>query len=92
MPGKSRHARRRLPRSKKRRQVSPAIAAQQQVVTQAYKPAASPKVSAPPASKPTPLATLTAVRYPYIVTELRRIGILAGIMLVILVVLALVLS
>jgi hypothetical protein len=35
---------------------------------------------------------LTAVRYPYILTELRRIGILAGIMLTILVVLALVLS
>jgi len=68
------------------------MAAQQPAVTQAYKPAAAPKVAAPPASVPTPLATLTAVRHPYIVTELRRIGILAGIMLVILVVLALVLS
>jgi len=94
MPGKSRHARRRLSRSKKRKggQVSSAVAAQQPAVTQADKPAASPKVSAPSASVPSPLATLTAVRYPYIVTELRRIGILAGIMLVILIVLALVLS
>ena len=87
MPGKSRHAQRRLSRGKRRqsRQVSSVIAAQQQAVTEVPKPAArSTSVSTP--------ATQTAVRYPYIVAELRRIGILAGIMLVILVVLALVLS
>jgi len=84
MPGKSRHSRR--SKKGKGRQVSSTVAAQQQAVTQ------TPKPAAPSASAPTPLATLTAVRYPYIVTELRRIGILAGIMLVILVVLALILS
>ena len=86
MPGKSRQARRRLSRKRKRRQVSPAIAPQQQAVTQAPKPAA------PSARVSTPLATVTAARYPYILTELRRIGILTGIMLVILIVLALILS
>ena len=86
MPGKSRGARRRLSRNKKRkgRQVSAAITAQQQVVTQTDEPSAPARVYAPPATVPT--------RYPYIVTELRTIGILAGIMLAILVVLALVLA
>ena len=85
MPGKSRQARRRLSRGKKRkaRQVSAAITAQQQAVTQTYEPSAPARVDAPSATVP--------MRYPYIVTELRTIGILAGIMLAILVVLALVL-
>ena len=85
MPGKSRQARRRLSRSKKRRerQVSPAVTAQQQVVTPAPEPSAPAGVHTPSASVPT--------RYPYIVTELRTIGILAGIVLAILIVLALVL-
>jgi len=85
MPGKSRQARRRLSRGKKRkaRQVPSAITAQQQAVTQTEEPSAPARVYAPPATVPT--------RYPYIVTELRTIGILAGIMLAILVVLALVL-
>ena len=90
MPDKSR---RKLSRSKRRksRYGSPAITAQRQVIAQTYKPAPQPKVP-PPASVPTPIATLTAARYPYIAFELRRIGILAGIILAILVVLALVLS
>ena len=41
--------------------------------------------------KPVP-ATVTAVQHPYILIELRRIGILAGIILAILVVLALILA
>jgi len=61
--------------------------AQQQVVAQPDKPAVPPKVAAPSVGAP----TLTLARYPYVVTELRRIGILAGIILVILVVLFLVL-
>jgi len=90
MPSKSRHGRRKLHRSKKRRKgtpISPAMAAQQQVVAQPDKSVVPPKVAAPSAGAP----TLTLARYPYIVTELRRIGILAGIILVILVVLFLVL-
>jgi len=68
------------------------IAAQQQAVTQTYKPAPPPKAPVPSVSAPPPIAIQTVARYPYVVTELQRIGILAGIILAILVVLALVLS
>ena len=88
MPGKSRrHRGKRLSQSKKGKGTL-ARAAQQRVVTD--KPAA-PAVPVPSPSVPTPKATLTGARYPYVVTELRRIGILAGIMLAILVILAFVL-
>ena len=94
MPGKSRHGKGKHPvRSKRRRsgRSSGAIAAQPPV-SQTYEPVPQPEVSAPSPSAPTPAAAATTARYPYIITELRRIGILAGITLVILVVLALVLS
>lgn len=75
--------------SKKKRAGRPAVAA----------PAAPPvtaEVATPPAATPTPsihaARTKTpAVKYPYVPAELRRISILAGIILVILVILALVL-
>ena len=95
MPSKSRHSRRKHSfqgKKKKGRRSPPGVVTQRQADTQIDKPVALPKVAAPSASAPTPMPLLTAVRYPYILTELRRIGILAGIMLVILVVLALVLS
>ena len=95
MPGKSRHGKRKHSfqgKKKKGRRGPPGIVAQQQAAIQIDKPVAPPKVAAPSTSAPTPMPVLAAVRYPYILTELRRIGILAGIMLVILVVLALVLS
>ena len=95
MPGKSRHGRRKRSfqgKKKKGRRSPPGIVAQQQADIQIDKPVAPPKVVTPSARAPTPTPALTAVRYPYILTELRRIGILAGIMLVILVVLVLVLS
>ena len=88
MSGKSRHGKgkHRTPsRKKKTRQGSAAIVAPQAPISQ-------PEVSASSKSVSTPVASVTKVPYPYIVTELRRIGILAGIMLVILVVLALVLA
>ena len=95
MPGKSRHGKGKHPaRSKRRRsgRGSLAIGAQQPPVSQTYEPVPQPKVPVPSPSAPTPAATVATARYPYIITELRRIGILAGITLVILVVLALVLS
>ncbi len=59
----------------------------------------SSATSTPAPSKPAPSASATAhptkptpIRYPYVTAELKRIGILSAIMLVILVVLALVLS
>ena len=47
---------------------------------------------APSAVAPTPRKAAAGIRYPYVAAELQRIGLLAGIILVILVVLALVLS
>jgi len=64
----------------------------QQPVAQSNKPVSRPEVSAPPVSVPAPVPPQTVVQHPYIVTELRTIGILAGVMLAILVVLALVLA
>ena len=95
MPGKSQHGKGKHPvRSKRKRsgRGSSAIAAQQPPVSQTYGPVPQPEVSAPSSSTPIPPATVSPVRYPYIITEIRRIGILAGITLVILVVLVLVLS
>ena len=93
MPGKSRHGRKKhLPQGKKRkgRQSSPGAVASQQAEIQADKPAAPDQVAAPSAGTPVPVPT--AARYPYILAELRRIGILAGVVLVILIVLTIVLS
>ena len=95
MPGKSRHDRRKHSfqgKKKKGRRSPPGVVARRQADIQIDKPVASPRVAAPSASAPAPMPVLTAVRHPYILTELRRIGILAGVMLAILVVLALVLS
>ena len=95
MPNKSRHRRgKHLPQSKKRksRQRFSAPVAQHQAVAQTRESVSRLGVSAPLANVPTPVAKLAAARYPYIATELRTIGILAGIILIILAVLALVLS
>jgi len=91
MPGKSQRSRgKRLSRSKRRKskQNLPAAVPQQQTVAQIDKPVSSPYTSVTPAKASTPAPTQT--QYPYIATELRRIGILAGVMLAVLVVLALV--
>jgi len=92
VPGKSR--RWHPPQSKKgkgRRSRSVTVT-HQQPVAQSNKPVSRPEVSAPPVSVPAPVPTKAVVHYPYIVTELRTIGILAGVMLAILVILALVLA
>jgi hypothetical protein len=92
MSGKSRRGRfKRSSQGKKRkyRLSAATMAAQQPAVTR--EPVESSKAAAPSASVPTSTPTPAAVRYPLVTTELRRIGILAGIMLVILVVLALIL-
>ena len=89
MSGKSRHGKgKRFFQSKKSksRRSPQAIVAQRQPIPQTH------ETVAPSVSAPTPMPTQTATRYPYILTELRTIGILAGIMLAILVVLAVVLS
>jgi len=95
MPGKSRRSKgKHSVRGKRKRsgRGSLAISARQMPVSQAYEPVSKPEVSAPSPTVPTPTTTVATIRYPYITTELWRIGILAGIILVILVVLYLVLS
>ena len=91
MPGKSRRGRSKHS-SQSKKKGSLARAARQQPISQTGKPVSRPGVSAPSASVSTPIAALSAARNPHIITELRTIGILAGVILVILVVLALVLS
>jgi hypothetical protein len=95
MPGKSRRRRGKYSTQSKRKKGKlsrPTAVVQQQAVVQAHEPLSLPNVSASPAGVPTTIAKPVAVRYPYIATELRTISILAGIMLIILIVLALVLS
>ena len=95
MPGKSRHSRgKNHPQSKKSKakERSAGGIVPQQAVAQFSKPVAPPRVSATSVSLPIPTATPGAAQYPYITAELRRIGILAGIVLTILIVLALIFS
>ena len=92
MPRKSRRFKALQSKRKKIRQRTLTPAAQQPAVAQTHKPTTPSGLSAPSVSAPTPKATLITRRYPYVAAELRRIGILAGIMLGILIVLALVLS
>ena len=94
MPGKSRRKRGKysIQSKKKGRPSRPRLLVQQPAVAQTREPVPSPDISAPSASVTAPTAKPIAVQYPYIATELRTIGILTGIMVIILVVLALVLS
>lgn len=88
MPGKSR--RRHPSRSKKRkmRQGFPVTGVQQQATAQTDRPVSQAPSSS--AKTLTPRPTLPSAQHPYVTTELRRIAILAGIMLAILVVVYLV--
>jgi len=67
------------------------MTSQQRVVSQIPEPAAPPRVTTPAVKVPAAVSR-AAQRYSYVKAELRRIGILAGIIITILVVLALVLS
>ena len=91
MSGKSR---RKTSRSKRRtnRQFAAPVTAERQAVAQTSEPASITGVSAPAASGRIPVATMATTRYPYLGAELRRIAILAGIVLAILVVIALFLA
>jgi len=92
MSRKSRRHGRHLPQSKRRRgRKGFSAPAQPSAVTQRYEPAPRAEVVVPAAKAPTPRATVTLVQSINVAPELRRIGILAGIILVILIVLALVL-
>ena len=93
MPGKSRRRRgRHLPRSKRRKggKGVSALVAQPSAVTQGYERAAQAEVAVPRAKAPTPRATVA--QPPNVAAELRRIGIVAGIILAVLVVSVLIFS
>ena len=94
MTGKPRHKKTKHHISKKgkSRQRLATTTTQQPVATGPIEPGPHRKVPAPPVTVPTPAAKPTATRYPHIATELRTIGILAGITLIILVVLFFVLA
>ena len=93
MPKSRRGRAKRSSQSRKKRGLgSSTMAVQQPVAAQTYEPVAPSQVAAPPASVPTSVPTPAAAHHPFVATELRRIGILAGIMLITLVVLALILS
>ncbi len=79
-------------KKKKGRPGRPDMLARQPAVAQTREPVSSSGVAVPSARVPTPVVKLAAGRYPYIATELRTIGILAIIMLIVLTVLALVLA
>ena len=90
MTGKSRRGRgRHLPRSKRRKGVLAPVS-QPSAITQGYESAAQAEVAVPRAKAPTPRATVA--QPPNVAAELRRIGIVAGITLVVLVVAALIFS
>ena len=95
MPGKSRSRKGKYSvqgKKGKGRTVHPTPSTQQPAVAQTHEPVSSREVPVAPASVPTQLVKPAAISYPYIAAELRTIGILAGIILIVLVVLALVLS
>ena len=95
MPNKSRRSRGKYSaqvKKKKGRPSRPTMLAQQPATAQTHESVSSPKVPVAPVSVPTPMVKPAAISYPYVAAELRTIGILAGIMLIVLVVLALVLS
>jgi hypothetical protein len=87
MSGKSRRHRRHLSRSKRRKggKVFSAPVVQPSAVAQKPEPASRAGAPVPSAKAPTPKPTVA--QYPNVAAELRRIGILAGIILIILVVL-----
>ncbi len=94
MPGRAQHSKgKHTPQSKKRgrRRSHPSLVSQQQSVS------LTSEVAAPPKKMVTPLTNVvtpppTAVKCPNLLTELRRVGILAGVMLAILLALVLVLD
>ncbi len=87
MPKKSRRDKASRSRKKRMRQQAISMPAASPVTVQEDRPV----VSTPTASGAATKTKAPVVKYPYVTDELRQIGILAGVILVILVVLALIL-
>jgi hypothetical protein len=97
MPKSRRRRGRYLPPTKKSKRLKGgkgalAPAAQPLAVSQGYEPAPPAGMLTPSVKMPTPKATAAVAPPPDVAAELRRIGILFGIILAILIILALVLS
>ncbi len=95
MPDKSRHSRGKYSAQSKKKKVKsshPTTLAQQPAVAQTHESVSPAKAPVTPVSVPTPVAKPATISYPHVAAELRTIGILATIMLIILIVLAAVLS
>ena len=92
MPKSRRGRGRHLPRGKRKkgRKAFSAPATQTPIAAQAYEPAPGADRPVPSVKTPIPRATVATTQATNIPAELRRIGILAGIIVVILVVLALI--
>ena len=90
MPKKSRRFKT-LQSKRKERQLSAMANVPPPVVTQLTKPAATHEIPSPPISSRAAKTLAITSQYFYAIAELKRIGILAGVMLVILIILALVL-
>ena len=93
MLGKAKHHRgkQQLPSKKKKSRRSRQVVTAQPVVASVDKPAAAPpEVTTPSAAAPGPAPAV--VKNPGLLVELRRVGILAGIMLAVLILLALLLG
>jgi hypothetical protein len=88
MPKKPRKGKAFYSKKKKIKQHPPAPVVQQQAISQIPKPDVAPPAASTPSTKP----TSKTAQYPYVIAELKSIGIISGIILVILIVLALVLS
>ena len=90
MPSKSRHSRGKQSfqgKKKKGKRIPSVTVAQEQAASSTEPPATPMRRAAHPPSAPTPPPS-PAASHPHVAAELRRIGILAGIMLAALVVLA----
>lgn len=96
MPGKSRHGKGKYSFQGKKKKGRPGhfpVSAQRPVVAQVHEPVSTPQESIPAAvSVPAAEAKQAKLRYPQMASELRMIGILAVVMVVILVVLYFALS
>jgi hypothetical protein len=96
MPAKSKHGRGKHPHNSKRnkiRQRQAVAGLQPQAAQDVAKPAVPVRASVSPAAKATStVAASTTVERSYILGEIKRIGILTGITIIILVILALILK
>ncbi len=75
-------------KKRKGKLTSASIATEAHVVTEPHAPATSPPASAPQVSTPAPKIAPATSEYPYVASELKRIGILAAIMLAVLITLS----